>query len=122
MDIEEVRERFSTAVKEIIEGCMINESFVDKDMFRVYIMTIWGNAVLEPERSGITVDDLSVLHDYLNDEIAQILGADIDLTSCYEFIMSKPGEDSLERLQISAEHRAFLFHFAGLILSQARPT
>jgi len=119
MDIEEARQRFSPSVSEIIDGCMIEESFVDKDMFRVYIMTIWGNAVLEPERTGITVDDLSVLHDYLNEEIVQILGAGTDLIGCYEFIMSKPGEESLERLQISAEHRAFLRHFAGLILSQA---
>jgi hypothetical protein len=122
MDIEEVRERFSASITEIIDGCMVEESFVDKDMFRVYIMTIWGNAVLEPERSGITADDLSVLHDYLNEEIAQILGAGVELTHCYEFIMTKPGEESLERLQIAAEHRAFLFHFAGLILSQARPS
>jgi len=87
--------------------------------FRVYILTVWGNAVLDPERSGIAVEDLSVLHDYLNEELAAVLGKDATLTSCYEYIMSKPGEDSLIRLQIAAEHKAFLHHFAALILSQA---
>jgi hypothetical protein len=120
MDISAVRQQFETAITEIIDGCRINDNFVDKDMFRVYIMTIWGNAVIEPERSGITVDDLSVLHDYLNEEIAGVLGRGVDLTACYEHIMSKAGEDGLERLNLSAEHKAFLYHFAGLILSRPR--
>jgi hypothetical protein len=119
MDINEVRLQFSAAIAEILDGCQIVDNFVDKDMFRVYILTVWGNAVLDPERSGIAVEDLSVLHDYLNEELAAVLGKDATLTSCYEYIVSKPGEDSLIRLQIAAEHKAFLHHFAALILSQA---
>ena len=120
MDISAVRQQFEAAITEIIDGCRINDNFVDKDMFRVYIMTIWGNAVIEPERSGIAVDDLIVLHDYLNEEIAGVLGHGVDLTACYEHIMSKAGEDGLVRLNLSAEHKAFLYHFAGLILSRPR--
>jgi len=119
MDISEVRQQFSSAIEEIVDGCQIVDNFVDKDMFQIYIMTVWGNAVLEPERSGIAVEDLSVLHDYLNEELVKVLGKGANLTSCYEYIMSKAGEDSLARLQISAEHKGFLHHFAALILSQS---
>ena len=118
MDISEIRLHLSSAIADIVDRCQIVENFVDKDMFRVYLMTVWGNAVLEPERSGIAVEDLSILHDYLNEELAKVLGEGSSLTSCYEYMMSKAGEDSLVRLQIAAEHKAFLLHFARLILSQ----
>ena len=74
MDIDEIRRRFEPAVNEIIDACCITEDFVDKDRFRVYIATIWGNAVLQPEKSGIDESDLSVLHDFLNEEIQKLLG------------------------------------------------
>ena len=74
MEIEELRRRFDPALKEITESCCITEDFVDKDQFRVYLATVWGNAVLEPEKSGIDESDLSDLHDYLNEESAKLLG------------------------------------------------
>jgi hypothetical protein len=116
MDIDEVRRRFSPAVEEIIDHCRVSDEFVDKDMFRVYIATIWGNAVLEPRKTGIEESELSVLHDFLNEEIEQVIGKGEDVTSCYEFIMSKAGEESLTRLKVSARHKEFLHYFAGLIL------
>lgn len=119
MDISQVRRQFAPAIEEIIQGCQVAEGFVDKDLFRVYIMTIWGNAVIEPVRSGIEEGDLSVLHDYLCEVVAEVLGAGQEVTSCYEYLMTKDGEDSLERLQITGDHREFLYHFAELVLSQS---
>ncbi|XOV88537.1 MAG: hypothetical protein ACFHX7_01330 [Pseudomonadota bacterium] len=115
MEITELRERFGPAVTEIIEQCQVTDGFVDKDLFRVYIATIWGNAVLEPGKSGLTEADLPSLHDYLNEEIPAILGAGEDVTSIYEYLTSKVGEDSLERLQVGARHREFIAYFARLI-------
>ncbi|MCB1644246.1 MAG: hypothetical protein KDI36_02275 [Pseudomonadales bacterium] len=120
MDIEEAREKFSPGIEEILGHCTIEDKFVDKDMFRVYVLTVWGNAVLDPERTGIAEADLSVLHDYLNEELSKIIGPGASIAREYEFILSKPGEDSLARLSISAEHRHFLTHFAHLVLTQAR--
>lgn len=117
MDIDEIRTRFRPAVQEIVDGCQVVDGFVDKDMFRVYIATIWGNAVLDPGETGIEESDLPVLHDFLNEEIEKVLGHGQDITTCYEYIISQDGEDSLARLNLTARHKEFLFYFARLILS-----
>jgi hypothetical protein len=119
MNIDELRRQFSPAILEIIDQCRVSDDFVDKEMFRVYIATIWGNAVLEPARTGLEESELSVLHDYLNEEIEKIMGPGEDITSCYEFIVSKEGDESLARLQVSARHKEFLHYFARLILAAA---
>ena len=118
MEITELRERFVPAIEEILDQCRISDDFVDIEMFQVYIATIWGNAVLEPHRSGIEEDDLSALHDFLNEEIARVVGEGGSVTSCYEFIVSKQGEESLERQGTSARHKEFLHYFARLILQK----
>ncbi|MFN3238008.1 MAG: hypothetical protein ACE37D_13235 [Pseudomonadales bacterium] len=116
MNIDEIRQRFKPAILEIINASGVDEQFVDKDRFRVYIATVWGNAVLDPERSGITEHDLPVLHDYLNEELAELLGNGQTVTSCYEYLTSKTGEDSMTRLQVSKQHKEFIHYFARLIL------
>lgn len=116
MDINEIRDRFQPAILEIINASGVDDQFVDKDRFRVYIATVWGNAVLDPERSGITVEDLPVLHDYLNEEIEELLGENETVTRCYEYLTSKVGEDSMIRLQVSQQHKEFIHYFARLIL------
>lgn len=116
MTLEELEQRFLPAIDEIIERCRISDEFVDKEKFQVLIATVWGNAVLEPDRSGLTESDLPDLHDFLNEHVDEIVGKDATITGCYEFIMSKKGEDSLIRQNISANHKEFLHYFARLIL------
>ena len=118
MELIELRQRFIPAIEEILDQCRIAEGIVDKEKFQVFIATIWGNAVLEPERSGIEEKDLSSLHDFLNEEIARIVGEGADVTSCYEFIVSKKGEESLERQGTNTRHKEFLHYFARLILQK----
>lgn len=118
MELIELRERFIPAVEEILDQCRLSDEIVDTERFQVFIATIWGNAVLEPERSGITEDDLSSLHDFLGEELSRVVGEGNDITSCYEFIVSKKGEESLERQGTTARHKDFLQYFAKLILQQ----
>ncbi len=118
MELFELRQRFIPAIEEILDQCKIAEGIVDKEKFQVFIATIWGNAVLEPERSGIEEQDLSSLHDFLNEELARVLGEGADVTSCYEFIVSKNGEESLERQGTATRHKEFLHYFARLILQK----
>ena len=118
MQLEEVRTRFQPAIDEILDQRRIGDNVVDLEVFQVYMATIWGNAVLEPERSGITEADLPVLHDFLSEEIARIVGRGQDITSVFEFIVSKKGEESLERQGTTGRHTEFLHYFARLILAQ----
>jgi hypothetical protein len=120
MSPEEVRDRFTPAIEEMIDRCRIADEFVDKEKFQVLIATVWGNAVIDPERSGIVEGDLPALHDFLNEHIGEVVGQHETITTCYEFIMSKKGEDSLIRQQVSANHKEFLHYFAKLILQDVR--
>ena len=116
MTPEQIRDMFSPAMDEIINRCRITEEFVDKEQFQVLIATIWGNAVLDPARSGLTEADLPALHDFLNVHLERLVGPGETITGCFEFIMSRKGEDSLTRQQVSANHKEFLHYFARLIL------
>jgi len=122
MSLNDIRDRFTPALDEIIDSCRLTDDFVDKEKFQVLIATVWGNAVLEPERSGIEASDLEDLHDFLNEQIERVMGKGITVTNCFEFIVSKKGEDSLARQQVSANHKEFLHYFARLILQDVRPS
>ena len=121
MNLEEARQKFVPAVEEILDECRLVDEFVDKEKFQLMIATIWGNAVLEPERSGITEDDLPVLHDFLNEELDRVVGKKETLITTFEFLVSKKGQDSLIRQQTSQRHREFIQYFARLILQREIP-
>ena len=74
MDIVQAREKFVPAVEEILEDCRLSDALVDKDRFQIMMATIWGNAVLDPARSGIEEADLPVLHDFFNEELSRVMG------------------------------------------------
>tara|TARA_Y100001935_G_scaffold50830_1_gene42395 strand:+ start:183 stop:560 length:378 start_codon:yes stop_codon:yes gene_type:complete len=118
MSAEQIKTTFSPAMDEIIERCSVSEGYVDKEQFQIMLATIWGNAVLDPSRSGISEDQLPELHDFLNTYLVEIVGAESNLTNCFEFIVSKAGQDSMDRQRITPNHRKFLHHFAKLILQR----
>jgi hypothetical protein len=118
MELEDIRERFAPAIEEILNLCKITDALLDKEKFQVYMATIWGNAVLEPTKSGLTEDDLETLHDFLNEEIETVVGIGSTITSCYDFIASKKGDESMARQQVTQRHRDFLYYFARLILGR----
>ena len=118
MSAEQIKTTFRPAMEEIIERCSVTEGYVDKEQFQIMLATIWGNAVLDPSRSGISEDQLPELHDFLNTYLVEIVGAESNLTNCFEFIVSKAGQDSMDRQRITSNHRQFLHHFARLILQR----
>ena len=78
--------------------------------------TIWGNAVLDPPRSGIEESDLPVLHDFFNEELSRVLGGGTTLTDVFEFLVSKSGRDAMTRVSVTQRHKEFIIYFARLIL------
>ena len=118
MSAEQIKTTFSPAMDEIIERCSVAEGYIDKEQFQVMLATIWGNAVLDPSRSGIAEEQLPELHDFLNTYLSEIVGEESNLTNCFEFIVSKAGQDSMDRQRITPNHREFLHHFAKLILQR----
>lgn len=120
MTLDDIRDRFTPALDEIIDRCRITDDFVDREQFQVLIATIWGNAVVDPERSGIEESDLEDLHDFLNEQIDRVMGEGATISSCFEFIVSKEGDESLERQHVTANHKEFLHYFARLILQDVQ--
>ena len=116
MTPDQINEVFSPALDEIINRCRLTDEFVDKEKFQVLVATVWSNAVLDPPRSGLTESDLPALHDFLNGYIEELVGPGESITSCFEFITSRRGEESLARQSITANHKEFLHYFARLIL------
>lgn len=116
MKLNEIRSLYQSVVDDILDLCIVAETILDKEMFKIYIATIWGNSVLEPQRMGIEENDLSMLHDYLNEELEKVVGKGTSITSCFEFIMTKQGEESLSRYRMTKQHKEFLYYFARLIL------
>ena len=117
MDLEEIRQQFQPAIDEILTACCVSDSFVDKDQFRIYIATIWGNAAIDPVQSGVPEGDLSLLHDFLNEEIRPILGNDENIITCYEYLSTKDGEEAMQRLKLTKRHKEFIAYFARIILT-----
>jgi len=117
MTPEEIRNAFEPIVDKIFESCALTNNLADKEMFQIYMATVWGNAVLDPQEAGIVENDLTLLHDYFNEVIQGVLGGSSSITSCFEFLESKPGQDAMLRFQLTQRHRDFLNYFTGLILS-----
>jgi len=117
MDIAEIRQRFTPAIEEIVSLCQLSDAFFDRESFTIYMATIWGNTVAAPQRAGIEETDLETLHDFLNEALRERLGPDACVSGCYEFVMSKAGEDAMTRLHLTPSHKEFLTYFARLILA-----
>jgi hypothetical protein len=111
--------RFAPVLREIERRCSVAGSFVDKDLFRVNIATLWANLVLDPEDAGLTDDDIEPLHDFLNRAIEPVLGRDQTLTECFRFINSKAGEQAMDRCHLTTTHRQMLLYFCSMILDPA---
>jgi hypothetical protein len=112
----ELAAHFEPVLREIERRCNVAGSFVDKDLYRVNIATLWANIVLNPSDAGLTDTALEPLHDYLNQMIEPVLGRGQTLTDCFRFLNSKAGEQAMERCHLTTTHRQMLLYFCSMIL------
>lgn len=113
-------DRFERALRplldEIEQRSSVAGRFVDKDLYRIYIATLWANLALDPAEAGIHEHDLEAVHDYLNQALGAVLGRDQSLTDCFRFINSKPGELAMDRCRLTRTHKDLLLYFCSIIL------
>lgn len=107
---------FRPVLDEIEQRAAVAGRFVDKDLYRVYVSTLWANVVMYPDEVGIAEADLEPLHDYLNSAIERVLGPDQTLTDCFRFLNGKAGEQAMDRCRLSRTHRELLQYFCSMIL------
>ncbi len=92
------------------------ERFIDRDVFSIYVATLWANVVLSPEDVGLLEEDLESLHDLLLEEVTDVLGPDTTLQDIFKFVTSKDGERAMAEVRLTQSHKDLLSYFASMIL------
>ncbi|MEZ5549480.1 MAG: hypothetical protein R3E82_01185 [Pseudomonadales bacterium] len=116
MTEEELRWAFAPILDDLAERSTVAERFIDKNVYRLYIATLWANVVLNPEDAGIQESDLELLHNVLNERLAEVIGKQADIADCFRFISSKAGEAAMAESRLSSTHRDLLTYFSSMIL------
>jgi hypothetical protein len=112
----ELRARFDPVLEDLVERSRVAERFIDKDVYRILLATVWANVVLNPDEAGLTAEDLEPLHDLINQHIRGVLGRDQDLKACFRYLNSKPGEQAMKAARLTQNHKDLLLYLASVIL------
>jgi len=108
--------RFRPALDDIVKRSTVADRFVHRDIYRLYIATLWANVVMNPEDAGIVEENLEDLAFVLDMEIERVLGAGNDLTDCFTFVNSKRGQAAMDEARLTPNHKDLLLYFCSLIL------
>ncbi len=111
-----LRARLEPVLEDMVKQSAVAGRFVHRDAYRITLATLWANLVLQPERAGIGEADLEAVHDILSAEAQAVLGDGEDLTACFAFLNSKPGEAAMREARLSKTHKDLLLYFCSMIL------
>jgi hypothetical protein len=115
----ELEARFGPALDDLVERSRVAERFVDKDIYRILVATVWTNVVLDPADAGIEAEDLEALHDLINRRLASVLGRGEDLKACFRYLTSKAGDRAMQAARLTQNHKDLLLYLASVILDPA---
>ena len=116
LELTDLKYAFEPAFTDIRERSTVVERFIDRNLYQVYMATLWANVVLSPGEAGIGEDDLEALHDLVVEELGEVLGKGTDLNAVFEFISSKPGEQAMLEAKLNQTHKDLLQYFSSMIL------
>ena len=113
---DHLKHAFEPVFVDIRERSKVVERFIDRNLFRLYMATLWANVVLSPDEAGIEEDDLPTLHDLVVAELVEVIGVGTDLESVFRFISSKEGEKTMAEAKLNQTHKDLLQYFSSMIL------
>ena len=113
---DHLKQAFEPVFVDIRERSTVVERFIDRNLFRLYMATLWANVVLSPDEAGIEEDDLPTLHDLVVAELVEVIGIGTDLESVFRFISSKEGEKTMAEAKLNQTHKDLLQYFSSMIL------
>lgn len=116
VDQDQLLEKFQDVFTDIRERSSVVGRFIDRDLYRVYIATLWSNVVLSPDEVGLEEADLELLHDILITEINDAIGPSETLHTLFKFISGKDGERAMGEARLTQSHKDLLTYFASMIL------
>lgn len=111
-----LEEKFRSVFDDIRDRSTVVDRFIDRDLYRVYVATLWSNVVLSPEEVGLSEEDLEDLHDMLLIEMSDAIGAQDSMHPLFQFISSKDGERAMAEARLTQSHKDLLQYFASMIL------
>jgi hypothetical protein len=112
----QLQQRFTPLLDDLTQRAQVTERFVDKDVYRILVCTLWVNVVLDPGQAELSEQHLEPLHDIFNARIGQVLGSAESLKSCFRYLNGKNGEQAMKEARLTPEHRDMLLFFASIIL------
>ena len=116
LELTDLKYAFEPVFADIRERSTVVERFIDRNLYQVYMATLWANVVLSPGEAGIGEEDLEALHNLVVDELAEVLGKGTNLKTVFEFISSKPGEQVMLEAKLNQTHKDLLQYFSSMIL------
>ena len=116
LELTDLKYAFEPVFTDVRERSTVVERFIDRNLYQVYMATLWANVVLSPGEAGIGEDDLEALHDLVVEELGEVLGKGTDLNAVFEFISSKPGEQAMLEAKLNQTHKDLLQYFSSMIL------
>lgn len=108
--------RFAPVLDDLSSRSAVADGIIDKDLYRILVSTLWVNVVLDPNGVGLEESHLEPLHEVVNRRIADVLGPQESLKSCFRYLNGKAGEHAMKAAGITADHRDMLLFFASIIL------
>ncbi len=116
MTPQELEYAFTPVLQDLEERSQVAERFINREVYQIYVGTLWANVVMNPEEVGLSEESLPLLHDLLNDRLASVLGEQSSLHSCFSFLNSKAGENAMKEASLTQTHKELLLYFASMIL------
>ena len=116
MTPQELEYAFTPVLQDLEERSQVAERFINREVYQIYVGTLWANVVMNPEEVGLSEESLPLLHDLLNDRLASVLGEQSSLHSCFSFLNSKAGENATKEASLTQTHKELLLYFASMIL------
>jgi hypothetical protein len=65
MSPQELEYAFTPVLEDIENRSQVAERFIDRNLYQIYVATLWSNVVMNPSEVGLTEDQLPDLHDLL---------------------------------------------------------
>ena len=111
-----MKDQFAHVFADIRERSTVADRFIDRNLYSIYIATLWANVVLSPEDVGLLEEDLEDLHDVVVEELGDVLGTGTTLQDVFKFVTSKDGERAMAEARLNQSHKDLLSYFASMIL------
>ncbi|TVS16365.1 MAG: hypothetical protein EA417_10490 [Gammaproteobacteria bacterium] len=113
--VRNIAKRFAPVLAEVEQLSRVGETFLDKDVYCIYLATLWSNAVMEPERAGLETSELEIFYDFLNAAGQDILGGEEPVKDSFRYLLGSAGRQAMERLRIPGAHRDHLSRLGKLM-------